>query len=110
MRVHVCRITWRELGAHLSDAKVYSEILRHYWWLGMHRDVTHWTNGCIICTNKNAVKSTLTLILVAETFDQIGVNVTKYPKTSMQVVFADYQTNWLEVYICHTRSITNKDC
>ena len=27
-------------GAHLSDAKVYSELRRHYWLMGMRRDIT----------------------------------------------------------------------
>ena len=32
-------------GAHLSDVKVYSELRRHYWWVGMWRDITQWTRG-----------------------------------------------------------------
>ena len=29
-----------KFGAHLGDAKVYSEIKKHYWWVGMRRDIT----------------------------------------------------------------------
>ena len=38
-----------KFGAHLGDAKVYSEIKKHYWWRGMRRDITWWTRGCIVC-------------------------------------------------------------
>ena len=92
-------------GAHLSDAKVYSEIRRHYWWMGMRRDVSRWTKGCIVCATRSvgrAVKSPLTPIPVAGPFDRIGVDVIKFPKTSRgnqyAVVFVDYLTKWPEVF------------
>ena len=72
-------------GAHLSDAKVFSELRRHYWWDGMRRDVTHWTRGCIVCTTRSvgrAVRPPLTPIPVAGPFDRIGVDVIQLPKTS----------------------------
>ena len=40
-------------GAHLGDAKVYSEVKKHYWWVGMRRDITRWTRGCIVCTTRS---------------------------------------------------------
>ena len=72
-------------GAHLSDAKVFSELRRHYWWDGMRRDVTHWTRGCIVCSTRSvgrAVRPPLTPIPVAGPFDRIGVDVIQFPKTS----------------------------
>ena len=36
-------------GAHLRDAKVFSELRRHYWWPGMRSDVTRWSRGCLTC-------------------------------------------------------------
>ena len=30
-------------GGHLRDAKVYSELQRHYWWPKMRSDVHHWS-------------------------------------------------------------------
>ena len=72
-------------GAHLSDAKVFSKLRRHYWWDGMRRDVTHWTRGCIVCTTRSvgrAVRPPLTPTPVAGPFDRIGVDVIQFPKTS----------------------------
>ena len=43
-----------KFGAHLSDTKVHSELLRHYWWDGMRRDVTNWTRACLVCASHNA--------------------------------------------------------
>ena len=34
-------------GAHLSDAKVYSELQRHYWWVGIHHSVDQ--GVCHLC-------------------------------------------------------------
>ena len=36
-------------GGHLGDAKVYSELLRHYWWPKMQSDITHWSKSCLTC-------------------------------------------------------------
>ena len=36
-------------GGRLGDAKVYSELLRHYWWLKMRSDITHWSKSCLTC-------------------------------------------------------------
>ena len=94
-----------KFGAHLSDAKVYSEIRRHYWWVGMRRDITRWTRGCIVCATRSvgrAVRPPLTPIPVTGPFDRIGVDVIQFPKTSRgnqyAVVFVDYLTKWPEVF------------
>ena len=36
-------------GGHLGDAKVYSELLCHYWWPKMRSDITHWSKSCLTC-------------------------------------------------------------
>ena len=94
-----------KFGAHLSDAKVYSEIRRHYWWSGMRRDISRWTRGCIVCATRSvgrAVKPPLTPIPVTGPFDRVGVDVIQFPKTSRgnqyAVVFVDYLTKWPEVF------------
>ena len=94
-----------KFGAHLGDAKVYSEIKKHYWWRGMRRDITRWTRGCIVCATRSvgrAVKAPLTPIPVDGPFDRIGVDVIQFPKTSRgnqyAVVFVDYLTKWPEVF------------
>ena len=94
-----------KFGAHLSDAKVYSEIRRHYRWVGMRRDITRWTRGCIVCATRSvgrAVRPPLTPIPVTRPFDRIGVDVIQFPKTSRgnqyAVVFVDYLTKWPEVF------------
>jgi hypothetical protein len=94
-----------KFGAHLSDAKVYSEIRRHYWWVGMRRDITRWSRGCITCATRNvgrAVKPPLTPIPVSGPFDRVGVDVIQLPRSrrgnQYAVVFVDYLTKWPEVF------------
>ena len=94
-----------KFGAHLSDVKVSSELGRHYWWMGMRRDITRWTKGCIVCATQSvgrAVRPPLTPIPVAGPFDRVGVDVVQFPKTSRgnqyAVVFMDYLTKWPEVF------------
>ena len=43
-----------KFGAHLSDFKVHSQLLRHYWWEGMRKDITKWTRACLVCTTRSA--------------------------------------------------------
>ena len=39
-----------KFGTRLGDARVFSEIRKHYWWRRMRQDVAKWTQGCIVCT------------------------------------------------------------
>ena len=94
-----------KFGAHLGDAKVYGEIRRHYWWVGMRGDVTRWSKGCITCATRSvgrAVRPPLTPIPVAGPFDRVGVDVIQFPRSSRgnqyAVVFVDYLTKWPEVF------------
>ena len=100
-------------GAHLGDAKVYSEIRRHYWWMGMRRDISRWTRGCIVCATRNvgrAVKTPLTPIPVSGPFDRVGVDVIQFPRSwqghQYAVVFVDYLTKWPEVFPVADQSAT----
>ena len=34
-------------GGHLGEVKVHSELQRHYWWPGMHKDVSKWSRVCL---------------------------------------------------------------
>lgn len=92
-------------GAHLGNAKVYSELQRHYWWVGMRRDITQWTRGCVTCATRNvgrAVKPPLTPIPVAGPFDRVGVDVIQFPRSrrgnQYAIVFVDYLTKRPEVF------------
>ena len=92
-------------GAHLSDAKVHSELRRHYWWSGMRSDITRWTRGCLVCNSHSpgrAVRAPLTPIPVTGPFDRVGVDVIQFPRSHQgnqyAVVFVDYLTKWPEVY------------
>ena len=94
-----------KFGAHLSDAKVHSELRRHYWWPGMRQDVTRWTRSCLVCATHSPgrrVKPPLTPIPVSGAFDRIGVDVIKFPRTrrgnQYAVVFVDYLTKWPEAF------------
>lgn len=92
-------------GAHLRDAKVFSELRRHYWWPSMRKDVTRWSRGCLTCATYGtgkAVYPPLTPIPVAGPFDRIGVDVIQFPRSSSgnqyAIVFMDYLTKWPEVF------------
>ena len=92
-------------GAHLSDAKVYSNLRKHYWWPNMRSSVTQWTRACLTCATHQPgrkVKPPLTPIPVAGAFDRVGVDVLQLPRTRKgnkhAVVFVDYLTKWPEVF------------
>ena len=118
-------VSWRErlfleahggkFGAHLSDAKVFSELRRHYWWIGMRRDITRWTKGCLVCATRSVgrtVRPPMTPIPVAGPFDRIGADVVQFPKTSRgnqyAVVFMDYLTFGLRTGPASSRRLKNR--
>ena len=52
---------------HLREAKIHSELSRHYWWPGMHTDIAQLCCSCLTCAAHNVgrpVKSPLTPIPV----------------------------------------------
>ena len=66
-----------KFGDHLSDAKAYSEIQRHYWWVGMRKDITQWTRGCLVCVTRStgrAVRPPLSPIPVSSPLDRTSVD------------------------------------
>ena len=92
-------------GAHLRDAKIYSELKRHYWWPGMRADVGRWSRACLTCATHNAGRAThppLTPIPVTGPFDRVGVDVIQFPRSKdgnkYAIVFMDYLTKWPEVF------------
>ena len=98
-------------GAHLGDAKVHSELRRHYWWQGMRADITRWTRGCLVCASYStgqAVHAPLTPIPVSGPFDRVGVDVIQFPLSHdgnrYAVVFMDYLTKWPEVFATSDQS------
>ena len=92
-------------GGHLREAKIYSQLSKHYWWPGIRSDVSYWCKACLVCATRNvgqAIKPTLTPIPVGGPFDRVGVDVLQLPKSSRRnhyaVVFIDYLTKWPEVF------------
>ena len=92
-------------GAHLGDAKVFSELRRSYWWYGMRSDISRWSRGCLVCATRqagSAIRAPLTPIPVVGPFDRIGVDIIQFPKSQRgnqyAVVFVDYLTKWPEVF------------
>ena len=91
-------------GAHLRDAKVHSQLSKHYWWKRMRADI-RWCRTCLTCvTHKagRAVKPPLTPIPVSGPFDHVGVDVVHfsnpYDGNQYAVVFMDYLAKWPEVF------------
>ena len=92
-------------GGHLGDAKVHSQLSRHYWWLGMRKDNSCWSRGCLTCTSRSVgrlVKPPLAPIPVGGPFDRVRVDVLQLPLTQHEnhymVVFMTYLTKWPEVF------------
>lgn len=92
-------------SGHLREAKIHSELSRHYWWPGMRRDIAQMCRSCLTCATRGVgkpVKPPLTPIPVNGPFDRVGVDVLQLPKTRQgnryAVVFMDYLTKWPEVY------------
>ena len=92
-------------GGHLREAKIHSELSRHYWWPGMRKDIVTWSKACSTCASRNpgrAVKSPLTPIPVGGAFDRVGVDIIQFPTSKhgnkYAVVFVDYLTKWPEVF------------
>ena len=40
-------------GGHLREAKVFTELQKHYWWQGMRADISRWSRGCLVCITHN---------------------------------------------------------
>ena len=85
-----------------SSERDVKELGRHYWWMGMRRDITRWTKGCIVCATRSVGRA------VAGPFDRVGMDVVQFPKTSRgnqyAVVFMDYLTKWPEVFAVSDQS------
>ena len=45
-----------DYGGHLQDAKVHSQLSRHYWWLSMRKDIIQWNRGCLTCATRQVGK------------------------------------------------------
>ena len=74
-----------ECGGHLREAKIHSQLSRHYWWPGMRHDITKWCRACLVCATRSVgkpIKPSLTPIPVFEPFDRVGVDVLQLPKLS----------------------------
>ena len=89
-------------SGHLREAKIYSQLRKHYWWPGMRSDVRKWCKACLVCATGQATKPPLCPIPVAGPFDFVGVDVLQLPRTlngnQYAVVFVDYLTKWPEVF------------
>ena len=92
-------------SGHLREAKMHSQLSRHYWWRGMRRDISCWCRACLPCAKRGVgrpARPFLTPIPVNGPFDRVGVDVMKMPKTKggngYIVVFMDYLTKWPEAF------------
>ena len=99
-------VHWDLRGGHLSDAKIHSQLSRHYWWPGIRKDIARWTRGHLTCASRNIgrpMKPLLTPIPVGGPL--IGLELMSYSSpshakaTNMQyIVFMDYLTKWPKVF------------
>jgi len=98
-------------GGHLRDAKVHSELAKHYLWPRMRQDIVKWCRGCITrasCCTGRREKPPLTPVPVAGPFGKVGVDVLQLPKSfegnQYAIVFVDYLTKWPEVFAVKDQS------
>ena len=92
-------------SGHLREAKVYSQLQKHYWWPHMRADVQKLCRACLPCATRQvgrAFKVPLTPIPVQGPFDCVGVDVIQFPLSfegnQYAIVFMDYLTKWPEVF------------
>ena len=104
-------------GGHLRDAKVFSELQRHYWWPGMRSDVRRWSRACLTCATYStgrAVRPPLTPIPVSGPFERVGVDVIQFPRSTSgnmyAVVFMDYLTKWPDVFAVADQTAATMHC
>ena len=100
-------------GAHLREAKVYSELQHHYWWPGMRADIGCWSRGCLTCATHSTgrpVRPPLTPIPVGGPFERVGVDIIQFPTSrngnKYAAVFMDYLTKWPEVFAIPDQTAT----
>ena len=94
------------MSGHFSAPKLIKAISRHWWWQGMHKDITEHCNSCLQCTVVNASgrvhQPLLKPIPVQRAFQIIGVDVMELPKTKRGnkyvAVFQDFLTKWPFVF------------
>lgn len=70
-----------KFGGHFKEAKVHSQLARHFWWSTMRKDITRWIRACLTC---------------------VGVEIIRFPTSydgnQYAVVFMDYLSKWPEVF------------
>ena len=98
-------------GHDLGHEKTHDEILIHYYWSGMCKDIQHWVRFCVDCqmrkTPRNRKRAPLLPIPVEGAFDRVAVNCLEpfpesYSGTRYVVVFFDYLTRWPEAFAVST--------
>ena len=92
-------------AAHQREAKVHFTLSRHYWWVGMRKDIKTWCKECEICFARKAgpsPRAPLAPIPVSGPFDRVGVDILKMPRSESGnkyvVAFVDYLTKWAETF------------
>ena len=71
-------------GGHLKDNKIYSQLARSYWWLGMRRDIRIWCRSCMTCATRQVgrpIHPPLVPLPVSRAFDRVGVDVIQFVKS-----------------------------
>jgi len=86
---------------HRGEARVYSELNRHYWWPVMRKDIALWNRGCLVCGTYNPGWTMRPPITVVGPFDCIGIDIIQFPRShdgnQYAIVIMDYLTKWPEV-------------
>ena len=97
------------MAGHFSGNRLYSVLLRHWWWEGMYSDTREHCKSCAQCAIVTGtvvvvgkLKPPLHPIRVQRAFQIVGVDVMHLPVTESGnkhvLVFQDFLTKWPMIY------------
>ena len=89
-------------GGHFGVKKTYGALVRHWWWDGMHSDVSKFITNCPECAvvtgGGRHYRAPLHPIPVSRPFQIVGVDILELPATDRGnkyvLVFQDFLTKW----------------
>ena len=93
-------------GGHFATKRLYSTLIRHWWWEGMYADTHTFVKNCPECVvvtgGAKPAHPTLHPIPVQRPFQIIGVDIMELPLTKKGnkyvVVFQDFFSKWPMVF------------
>ncbi len=95
------------LSAHLGAERTLAQLLRHYYWPGIRKDITAWCQACAVCTTGKPPPARyhgrLQNVSAAAPMDLVAIDILSgfplAPDGSKCILVAvDHMTKWVEAY------------